>query len=179
MAFMAFKKNDEKSAGVEQCEWQLKQIEQDRIDCYTDIGRLYVRKNTAEEAAGTPYEEMLIKLEKLEERRELLEKRKLALQDLRKCEKCGAILGIDSMFCNKCGQKLGEIAPEVLTDAPLCPSCKMPVEEGSTFCIHCGAIVSAETAAGAKPVTGNVCPSCGALCDDSNAFCIKCGIKLH
>lgn len=183
MPFLTAKKGTEVDEKLEQCEWQLKQLEQSREECYINIGRLFARKNTAKQVEGTPYEETILELEKLEARKEILEKRKLALQNLRKCEKCGAVLSLDSMFCNKCGEKLEEIAPEVMTDAPLCPSCKKPIEEGSTFCTHCGASINAETQTSVKSAMGNakgnVCPVCGTVCDASDAFCISCGAKLN
>lgn len=178
MAFMMAKKNTETQQKMEQCDQQLKQLDEQIMDCLVAIGSLYASKTTVEQAAGTPYEEMLTELDRIEARRELLEKRKLAIQNQRKCEKCGAVLNLDSVFCNKCGEKLEAIAPEVLTDAPLCPNCKQPIEEGSTFCTHCGASVEGEAEAQSASVGGNVCPSCGAVCDVADAFCINCGAKL-
>lgn len=178
MAFMMTKKSTETEQKLEQCDWQLRQLEEQRRDCLVEIGRLYARRTTVEQAAGTPYEEMLTELDRIETRSWLLEKRRLAIQNQRKCEKCGAILNLDSAFCNKCGEKLEEIAPEVLTDEPLCPNCKQPIEEGSTFCTHCGASIEGAAEAQRASMGGNVCPSCGAPCDAADAFCINCGARL-
>lgn len=176
MAFFVAKKHTEMERKMEQCDWQLGQLEEQRKDCLMEIGRLYACKTTVEQAAGTPYEEMITELDRIETRRELLEKRKLAFRNQRKCEKCGAILNLDSVFCNKCGEKLEEIAPEVLTDEPLCPNCKQPIEEGSTFCTYCGASIRSEVREAS--VGGNVCPSCGMVCDAEDSFCVKCGERL-
>ena len=178
MTFLRAKKNTEAERKMEQCDWQLGQLEEQRQNCLIEIGRLYACKTTVEQAAGTPYEEMIAELDRIETRSALLEKRKLEFQNQRKCEKCGAILNLDSVFCNKCGEKLEEIAPEVLTDAPLCPNCKQPIEEGSTFCTHCGTSIKSEMQEQETSVSGTVCPSCGAVCDAVDTFCVSCGAKL-
>ena len=178
MAFMMKKREKGIDPNLEQCDRQLGQLEEQRRECFIDIGQLYARQNTVQQAMGTPYKEMLVELDRLDARMKLLEKRKLAIQNQRKCEKCGAILNLDSMFCNKCGEKLEEIAPEILTDEPLCPNCKQPIEEGSTFCTHCGANIEDDIKAQKSADGGNVCPSCGTACSATDVFCITCGEKL-
>lgn len=174
--FMLPKRNQEINPEITQCEQQLEQIEQQKRECYLDIGRLYAQRAAAKEETGTPYEKLLIELDRLEADKELLEKRKLAIQNLRKCEKCGNILSLDSVFCNKCGEKLEEITPEVLSSVPLCPNCKAPIEEGGTFCIHCGAKLE-QTVPKIMP-TVSLCPSCKAPIEEGSTFCMNCGASI-
>ena len=163
---------------VAACDRELAELGQRRQELYVKIGKRYAEEVTAEKVQGTPYEEDFAGLEKIVERTELLNKRKLAVQGLKRCEKCGNVLAIDSAFCNQCGEKLEPIEPEVLTDAPLCPNCKNPVEPGVLFCTKCGTKLenTVEEAADAPAVLR--CPDCGAECEPGASFCIQCGRAL-
>lgn len=160
------------------CDKELAELEQRRRELYLKIGKRYVEEVSVEKAEGTPYEEDITGLDKITARTELLNKRKLAVQGLKRCEKCGNVLAIDSAFCNQCGEKLEPIAPEVLTDAPLCPNCKNPVEPGVLFCTKCGTKLE-NTVEEAPDVPAVLrCPTCGAECEPGASFCIQCGRAL-
>ncbi len=58
--------------------------------------------------------------------------------------------------------------------ARLCASCGQPLPEGSTFCPHCGAAVSAQT----QPTQYRFCPRCGAELRPGARFCARCGHDL-
>ena len=162
---------------VAACDKELVELEQHRQELFVKIGKRYAEEMTVEKAEGTPYEEDITGLEKIAARTELLNKRKLAVQGLKKCEKCGNVLGIDSAFCNQCGEKLEPVAPEVFTDAPLCPKCKNPVEPGVLFCTKCGTKLENTAEAADAPVVLR-CPDCGAECEPGASFCIQCGRAL-
>lgn len=68
MTFLRAKKNTEAERKMEQCDWQLGQLEEQRQNCLIEIGRLYACKTTVEQAAGTPYEEMIAELDRIETR---------------------------------------------------------------------------------------------------------------
>lgn len=163
---------------VAACEKELAALEQRRSEVYRNIGQRYAAEVTAVQAAGTPYAADLTELEKMGARKELLEKRKLAVQGLRRCEKCGNVLSLDSAFCNKCGEKLIPLEPEVLTDGPLCPQCKSPVEPGVAFCTKCGAKLNDEHQETVQPAILK-CPDCGEICEPGTRFCVKCGKALE
>lgn len=163
---------------VEACDRELASLEQRKIDVHRNIGQHYAAQYTVAEAAGTIFEADLLELEKIKGRQELLEKRRLAVQGQRKCEKCGGILSMDSVFCNKCGEKLLPIEPEVLTDGPLCPQCKSPIEPGVAFCTKCGAKLDNMPVNEESPASELKCPNCGVVCEPGTKFCIKCGQKL-
>ncbi len=111
--------------------------EQEKEIC-EQIGMIFAQEKSLEEVRETPYEEKLIQLKKISQNQELTEKRKLASQGLRKCESCGNVIVLDSIFCNKCGEKLPELFPEE-TGKLICAKCGMEYEEGNAFCAGCGA----------------------------------------
>ena len=128
----------------EVAEWDkyLSQLEENRKVVIYNIGAKYIQNNKPEDAIGTVYEAEIKELARLEAEKALTEKRKLAVQGLRQCEHCGAILVLDSLFCNKCGQKL-ENEQEVEKVEPIieqnvCSQCGTSYEEGAIFCTSCG-----------------------------------------
>ena len=48
------------------------------------------------------------------------------------CAKCGTKFIDDALFCDICGNKRAEKAPEV------CSQCGIPIKEGASFCGSCG-----------------------------------------
>lgn len=122
--------------GVAECDAKIANLNQQKQQTILSIGAKYVELNTVESAAGTPFEENMKKLEAIEDEIAVTEKRKLAVQGLRKCEKCGNILVIDSAFCNKCGEKLEPLQVEVTKN--ICPKCGSAYEDGAVFCTSCG-----------------------------------------
>lgn len=102
------------------------------------IGKLYVDNHDFSSAAETIYEALMQELKKNAEEVVNLEKRKLAVQNLRKCEKCGNILVLDSVFCNKCGEKLEELFVATEQNPNICTKCGAPYTAGDVFCTSCG-----------------------------------------
>lgn len=123
---------------VAECNAKLTQLEQQKKKVIYRIGERYAASNTIENAAGTPYEEDMTELQDIAQEAELTEKRKLAVQGLRKCEKCGNILIIDSAFCNKCGEKLETLRPGSEDGKKHCQNCGSVCEENAAFCTACG-----------------------------------------
>lgn len=125
---------------VAECDKQLAALEQRKNETIRTIGQLFVQNNTSASAAGTVYEPYMKSMEQMAAEVVVLEKRKLAAQGLRKCEKCGNILVLDSAFCNKCGEKL---APLFATPAPaaaagICSKCGAAHNPDAQFCTNCG-----------------------------------------
>lgn len=137
---------------VAQCDAKLNALAQQKQQMISNIGEMFVKANTAESVAGTAYEEIFKALAQIEVDVDFTEKRKLAVQGLRKCDKCGFILTLDSAFCNKCGEKQSEL--KLQEDEP-----------------------QAEEAQPEAPQ--NVCPDCGTTCPEGASFCTKCGKKLN
>lgn len=126
------------SPEVAECDNQLAALAQKKEDVIRQIGQLYVENNDAKTAAGTIYESHMQELEKMAGEVANLEKRKLAVQGLRKCEKCGNILVIDSAFCNKCGERLEALFVATEQNPNICTKCGAPHAEGAAFCTSCG-----------------------------------------
>ncbi len=128
---------------VAECDARLVTLAQQKQQMIFSIGELFVSTNTAESVAGTQYEEVWKALEQNAIDVEDTEKRKLAVQGLRKCDKCGYILSLDSVFCNKCGEKQSEMMLQPETSQPeapqnVCPDCGTPCLPGAMFCTNCG-----------------------------------------
>lgn len=121
---------------IAECDAKIANLNQQRQKTIYSIGEQYVELNTAKSAAGTTFEAYMEQLESIDEEIAVTEKRKLAVQGLRKCEKCGNILVIDSAFCNKCGEKLEALQAEVMKN--ICPKCGSVYEDDAAFCISCG-----------------------------------------
>ncbi len=135
--FDTTKKEQNINPAVAECDRQLAELARKRNEVVTSIGNKFVELNLDSGAVGTPYEQFITELKQLIENRELLEKRKLAVQGLRRCEKCGNILVLDSVFCNKCGDKLEPIVMAAPGENA-CPVCGAPHEPGVAFCVSCG-----------------------------------------
>ena len=125
---------------IAECDAKIANLNQQRQKTIYSIGEQYVELNTVESAAGTTFEVHMEQLKSIDEEIAVTEKRKLAVQGLRKCEKCGNILVIDSVFCNKCGEKLEALQAEVIKN--ICPKCGSVYEEDAAFCISCGSKLS-------------------------------------
>lgn len=123
---------------VAECDKQIAALESRRTEVYLNIGRTYAENTTVEDAKGTLFADNLAELQKIAQETEFYQKRKLAVQGLRKCEKCGNILVLDSAFCNKCGEKLEELFQADIAEKKVCSKCGAPCEEGAAFCISCG-----------------------------------------
>lgn len=76
------------------------------------------------------------------------------------CSNCGNILPPESLFCNKCGQK-------VINDI-FCKKCGNKLPPDSLFCNKCGTKVSDDI----------FCNKCGSKQPSGSLFCDKCGNKL-
>ena len=63
----------------------------------------------------------------------------------------------------------------------ICPKCNRFVQDGSEFCVNCGAKLSVhqQPLASEQPsASPNLCPHCSAVVEPSNAFCMNCGAQL-
>lgn len=80
--------------------------------------------------------EFILTVNEVTEQIELLNKKKLYIEGMRICKNCGAILSADSVFCNKCGNKLEKLSEEIR--GYYCGNCGYELEEQAVFCPNCG-----------------------------------------
>ena len=137
------KKNESMAVNPEiaQFEQKLAVLEQQKQEVIFNVGLLYVEKNDASSAAGTEFEPLLKQLEQIAKESNVLHKRILSVQGLRKCESCGNVLPLDSMFCNKCGEKLQPLFEAEDVVGNMCSKCGSVLDDGAVFCASCGAKV--------------------------------------
>ncbi len=90
------------------------------------------------------YYEDVKEIKRLKEREILCKQYKLSLESKRLCEHCGVVVTSDSLFCNKCGEKLDELdfsafgSNEPSSEKKNCPSCGKTIAADADFCEYCG-----------------------------------------
>lgn len=117
---------------------KLTALAQKKKNVIFSLGNMFVQKNSSETVEGTDYEPMWKELMDIEEENASWQRKRLAMQGLRKCDSCGFVLTIDSVFCNKCGQKQNPVEEEIVTKKGVCENCGTPYGEGAVFCTNCG-----------------------------------------
>lgn len=138
MGFFEKKGTENQVPGVAECDARLAQLAGQRKEVIYQIGLKYVESNSVAAAAGSIFEEEMNHIQSIDSEMDVTEVKKLALQGLRKCEKCGNVLVLDSMFCNKCGEKLEPLQVKADTAERHCPKCGSVVENDAAFCVSCG-----------------------------------------
>ncbi len=121
-----------------ECDRRLGELARQRADAITQMGLMFFASNTPVSVADTPFAPYMNTVMEIDKQTAFLEKRKLALRGLRKCEKCGNILVLDSAFCNKCGEKFGPLFAAENAAQHLCPQCGASYADGAAFCTACG-----------------------------------------
>ncbi|MCR4990100.1 MAG: zinc ribbon domain-containing protein [Lachnospiraceae bacterium] len=119
-------------------EAEYRELKAKRSRAIVKLGNIIYEENKDKDMSGTAYADCYKDIFEAEKDMIMLEKRRLASKGFRKCEKCGAELAIDSVFCNKCGTRQGELETEVVMASHKCPKCGAKLEDGDVFCTACG-----------------------------------------
>lgn len=126
------------SPDIAECDARLAMLLQREQETIYKLGLKFAENNKAADSEGSIYAAELEDLEAVRQEKKTVEVKKLALQGLRKCEKCGNVLVLDSAFCNKCGEKLEPLQTDHIASELHCPKCGKPVEADAAFCFACG-----------------------------------------
>lgn len=109
--------------------------EEKRINAtYSQIGKLYVElhREDGEEA----FSELLGVIREAEEKISSCQKQIQDMKRTMRCEKCGAEVPRDSLFCSTCGAQI--VREKEPADVPRCDKCGAPITDWMRFCTTCG-----------------------------------------
>ena len=122
---------------------------------YCEIGKKFYQDNKHADISGLDeeYRRLFGEVSKLDDKKNNMEAKQLALQGKRRCPECRVLLPIESRFCNMCGVKLPDlnkeeppkeeeaaeaVAMEANVEAKKCIFCGSPMESDAVFCPNCG-----------------------------------------
>lgn len=157
---------------------------------YYQIGALYVKVHGND--SENEFREMVESVMELQQQNENFSNLILEKKGVQKCEKCGAIVPREALFCSSCGSKMPK-EEKVTNDQNYvkCPGCGNLVKKGMRFCTSCGrAMITPVMASQAAEETVEieeaaivemdmrVCSNCGEKVNDGSLFCPECGTKL-
>ena len=145
-------KTKQNESELRKCNDRFKELEGKIAAAYGEIGKKFYEENKDARLQESMYQELVNSVTAMYKEQNVIEKKILALQDLRKCAKCGNVLSLDSVFCNKCGARLDELPQEIfggnaeqtMQTNPICAACGAPLENDAVFCSVCGAKVKAD-----------------------------------
>lgn len=128
----------ENSPAVTECAKRLNELEQERKKLLLEIGTKYFEDHKDDPAKEMQYAKEMEEIIAMDKEAVIVEMRKLALQGLRKCTACGNMLPLDSMFCNKCGEKQQLLKVTETMNKNVCPNCGAERDADNIFCTVCG-----------------------------------------
>lgn len=111
-----------------------------------ELGKTYFEANQDNTEAG--YYEQITNIKQCMDNEILWHQYRLSLEGKLQCEKCGAIITSDSLFCNQCGNAIRgwdfsglgveNFAGKNTADVAVCRGCGKPLVSGAAFCEVCG-----------------------------------------
>ena len=125
---MAWKpQNDVAMAEIKKIDGFIAQVETDKKDMIYQIGETFFKKYKDSENMDEELKILVDNIKISDTNRKVWINRQMKLQGLRICEGCGNVLPYDSMFCNRCGIKLGPVAEDLVQLKGVAPMMQPPV----------------------------------------------------
>lgn len=111
------------------------------------LGKKYFEDNR--DNLSSEYSEQISEVAEAIKKEKLWRQYRLSLEGKMKCDKCGAIITSDSVFCNKCGTSIEPLdfssinldTPVAPVSSGFCQTCGATLIPGAIFCEKCGSKV--------------------------------------
>jgi len=119
---------------------------------YVSMGRTVYDVYSKGEDVGKAFSKECKSVDKINAEIDEMNKIILYNKKIRKCENCSELIGLESVYCENCGEKQKTIKLKKVEE-------KEEVKK--------------------VPAVERVCPTCGYVCDENAKFCPKCGYKFN
>lgn len=110
--------------------------EKEEKELYAQIGRMYYENYNSE-----PEEMFSDLINSVREKKQLINEYNEQIKNIKgvvHCEKCGAEVSAQAIFCSVCGSKMPKNEKENQEDGIICPQCGAILNETHVFCTTCG-----------------------------------------
>ncbi|MDO4389894.1 MAG: zinc ribbon domain-containing protein [Eubacteriales bacterium] len=142
-------KKTEDSLKVRKIQGQIRSAEEEIQRLYTAAGKCCYEAHLT----GTGAESAVALYDNITELRAAIEKYTEeidAINRVRRCPACNAVVSDTARFCSSCGAEIPELVVEPVAEAPvsreICPNCGAERQEGARFCTGCGHDFETKTA---------------------------------
>ena len=142
-------KKTEDSLKVRKIQGQIRSAEEEIQRLYTAAGKCCYEAHltgTGAESAEALYDNITELRAAFEKYTEEID----AINRVRRCPACNAVVSDTARFCSSCGAEIPELVVEPVAEAPvsreICPNCGAERQEGARFCTGCGHDFETKTA---------------------------------
>ena len=142
-------KKTEDSLKVRKIQGQIRSAEEEIQRLYTAAGKCCYEAHltgTGAESAAALYDNITELRAAIEKYTEEID----AINRVRRCPACNAVVSDTARFCSSCGAEIPELVVEPVAEAPvsreICPNCGAVRQEGARFCTGCGHDFETKTA---------------------------------
>lgn len=145
---------------------------------YLEIGKLYVSLHSSD--CESQFSGMIHSIMESEEKIKEYRQQIQDVKGVKKCEKCGAEVPLNSTFCNACG---AEMPQQRAADVTQENAVQTNETQQNTYQENVYQENQPQQEENAAEITNdsvqqNKCPNCGKEVSENAAFCAECGTKL-
>lgn len=142
---------------------------------YCQLGKLYASLHR------TDYENelsnIMLQISEVEARISNYRQQLLQIKGVVLCNKCGAEIDCNSVFCPACGNEVPKTENNV--ELVKCVYCNNSVAKGQRFCTYCGKpMATQEVAPQQEAEATSYCHKCGSKLLADGEFCTECGARV-